>query len=115
MPLAFHAENACAVLDAIDRAKLPARIDAATRVGLSLWESEDASERIAFVWNLSVDALVDAKLVLEGSALVERMDERGCWTVVGCAAELTLPAIEGWSVGVFRIRRRPKGRLQGAE
>ena len=105
VPLTFRPADGSQAFDGIDRAKLPARIDAATRVGLSLWESADAAERIAFVWNLSADALADAKLALDGTSLVERMGEKGDWTTVGCASELTLPAIEDWNVGVFRIRR----------
>ena len=108
VPLAFRGECACQDFDGIDRAKLPARVDAATRVGLSLWESPETGERIAFVWNLSADALVDAKLALDGSSLVERMDATGAWTAVGYASELALSAIEGWGVGVFRIRRDVK-------
>ena len=106
VPLAFRKGTACQALDAIDRAKLPARVDATARVGLSLWESPDGGERIAFVWNLNAAALVGAKLALDGCACVERMDGTGAWSAVGCAAELTLPAIDGWDVGVLRIRRR---------
>lgn len=106
VPLTFRTEHACQSFDKINRATLPARIDAETRVGLSLWESAESGERIAFVWNLSADTLVDAKLVMTSKALVERMDEKGEWKAVGYSSKMTLPAIEGWGVGVFRIRRR---------
>lgn len=108
VPLTFRPENACQPFDKFDRAELPARIDAATRAGLSLWEAQDGGERIAFVWNLGADALVGAKLALDGTSLVERLDETGVWTTVGHASGLTLPAIQGWDVGVFRIRRNVK-------
>jgi len=108
VPLAFRPANACQSFDKIDRAKLPARIDAATRVGLSVWESQDGGERIAFVWNFGADTLADAKLAMDGTSLVERMDETGVWTAVGYASELALPAIDGWGVGLFRICRSAK-------
>ena len=71
-------------------------------------EHERRLSRSSARLRLSPDALVGAKLALDGTSLVERLDETGVWTTVGHAPGLTLPAIQGWDVGVFRIRRNVK-------
>ena len=105
IPLTFRAADAWATLDSFDRAQLPARLDAPTRAGLSLWESSDGAEWIGFVWNFGYDDLSTARLLLSETAQVEALDAQGEWKVVGFGKDLSLPSVAPWSVQVLRLAR----------
>ena len=105
VPLTFRPGNACCSFKDLNRADLPARVDAAVRMGLSLWESPKTGERLGFVWNFGYDDVSDARLVLAGDAGVSVLALTGedCESL-GTGRAFTLPSIPAWSFRVVLIK-----------
>ena len=105
VPLTFRPGNACCSFKDLNRANLPARVDAAVRMGLSLWESPKTGERLGFVWNFGYDDVSDAKLVLDGDAGVSVLALTGeDGESLGTGRAFTLPSIPAWSFRVVQIK-----------
>ena len=105
-PLAFaRGEEIKAELEKRCGGKLPARIDSALRVGLSLWESSDRRERTVFVWNFDFDEARDVRLVLDGEFAAEVLPDDGPWKPLGTGDSFALAPLAPWSVRVLRLTK----------
>ena len=98
------------IKDALDRlagGRMPSRVDTCTRLAQSVWESQDRSERVVFLFNLDFDDATDVRLTEDGAFSAERMEKDGSWTPLGTGDAFAVPCIPAWSVTVVRMKRLP--------
>ena len=97
-----------AVKDQLDRiagGRMPSRADSAVRVGQSVWESPDGTERTVFVYNFDFDDADDVRLTEDGTFSAEVLGADGSWTPLGTGDVFAVPTVPAWSAKVLRLRR----------
>ena len=96
------------IKDALDRlcgGHLPCRVDSVVRLGLSLWESADGNERVAFLYDFDYDDAADVRLTTDGEFAAELLLPDGSWQALGKGASFAVPTIPAWSVAVVRFKK----------
>ena len=101
------------IKDALDRlagGRMPSRVDTCTRLAQSVWESQDKTERVVFLFNLDFDDATDVRLTEDGAFSAERMEKDGSWTPLGTGDAFAVPCIPAWTPAVIRMKRIPSCR-----
>jgi hypothetical protein len=94
-------------LDRLAGGRMPSRVDTCVRLAQSVWESQDKTERVVFLFNLDFDDATDVRLTEDGSFRAECMEKDGSWTPIGTGDAFAVPCIPAWSVTVVRMKRLP--------
>ena len=98
------------IKDALDRlagGRMSSRVDTCTRLAQSVWESQDKSERVIFLFNLDFDDATDVRLTEDGTFKAGCMKNGGSWTPLGTGDSFAVPCIPAWSYVVIRMKRLP--------
>ena len=94
-------------LDRVAGGRMPSRIDSVARVGQSVWEAPDGTERVVFVYALDYDDVTDARMIEDGAFAAEALEPDGTWMPMGAGDTFKLPTIPAWSAKVLRLRKKP--------
>lgn len=101
--------------DDLDRrcgGRMPSRVNSILRLGQSVWESSDGSERIVFLWNFDYDDATDVKLIENGTFSAEELiapvkpnGETGpfTWRPLGRGDTFDVPFVPAFSVKTIRL------------
>ena len=109
-----HCERLKDDLDLRCGGRMPSRVNSILRLGQSVWESPDGSERIVFVWNFDYDDATDVKLIENGTFSAEELivpvksnGETGpfAWRPLGRGDTFAVPHVPAFSVKTVRLRR----------
>jgi len=103
--------------DDLDRrcgGRMPSRVNSILRLGQSVWESPDGSERVVFIWNFDYDDATDVKLIENGTFSAEELiapvnpnGETGpfAWRPLGRGDTFAVPHVPAFSVKTVRLKR----------
>ena len=98
------------IKDALDRlagGRMPSRVDTCVRLAQSVWESQDKTERVIFLFNLDFDDATDVRLTEDGTFKAGCMKNDGSWTLLGTGDSFAVPCIPAWTTAVIRMKRIP--------